>query len=74
MINTIAVDRYNDDIYNKLEKDDTAENQSENDLNAPEDSAKAESCTFRSSMSTVVINSIEDSANWPVNIIKNVRE
>lgn len=42
-LSPITVDKYNDDIDNKLEKDDAAVNQIEDDLNAPEDSVKAES-------------------------------
>ena len=38
-----TVDKYSDEIDNKSEKVDVAENQSEDGLNAPENSAKAES-------------------------------
>ncbi|XP_032895465.1 uncharacterized protein LOC116985118 [Amblyraja radiata] len=82
-LSPITVDKYNDDIDNKLEKDDAAVNQIEDDLNAPEDNAKAESllmtgekqeqtsCNGRSSMSTVVINMYDDPTSWPADINKN---
>ena len=71
----IIVDEYNDEIDNKLENDDAAMNQVEDNVNTPEDSTKVGSLLITdedhgqrshndgSSMSTVVVNISDDPAS-----------
>ena len=84
-ISPIIVDEYNDEIDNKLENDDAAVNQVEDNVNAPEESTIVGSLLITdedhgqrshndgSSMSTVVVNISDDLASWPADVNQNLR-
>ena len=82
----IIVDEYNEEIDNKLENNDAAVNQVEDNVDAPEDSTKVGSLLITdedhgqrshndgSSMSTVVVNISDDPASWPADVSQNLRD
>ena len=82
----VIVHEYNDEIENKLENNDAAMNQVEDNVNIPEDSNKVGSLLITdedhsqrshndgSSMSTVVVNISDDLASWPADVSQNFRD
>ena len=85
-MNPITVDQYNLDINGKLEKNDTAVNKIEDNLNSSQDSPNTESIIITgkkqaqasyndvSSISTAVNIMNDDPANWPTAMNNNARD
>ena len=85
-MNPITVDQYNLDINGKLEKNDTAVNKIEDNLNSSQDSSNTESIIITgkkqaqasyndvSSISTAVNIMNDDPANWPTAMNNNARD
>ena len=83
-MNPITVDQYNYDVNNKLEKNDTAVNKIEDNLNSSQDSPNTESIIITgkkqaqtsyndvSFISTAVNIMNDDPANWPTAIMLEI--